>query len=218
MSKLNETGNLEPLASSPPGTQTAAPQLPLPAEASAGALLPEAPMQMQSPPIAQVPLDAEWGDISRKRRPLLGPSIWIFGATLWAYAVMGEWVINFDLSERLAFLSVIAVFAISWYSSTGYVPGGKLREKILPCVFGLGLWSLALLLAAAVFKSSRRADEEGVTVGLWVLAAAAYFIGRYLSTKRELPVSKLVRARTIFVWIVAMLATAIALGSAFESM
>lgn len=154
----------------------------------------------------------------QKSRPLLGGVLWTFGALLWAYLVMGELVVHFELNEVLAVLVVAAVLGISWYGAARHAPAGNLGRKIAPGVLGIVLFFVALVFVSAVFGSSRQRTVEALTVAFWFPALLAYVLGRNLIRAPKPERSRPQRVGVIALWIASSLVTALALLSATTRM
>lgn len=151
-------------------------------------------------------------------RPLLGGSLWVFGALLWAYLVMGELVVNLEVNEAFAMLIVIAASGIAWYGAVRHAPPAKMARRIAPGVIGIVLWVFAVFLAAVLCGTTRRSTVQALTVVFCFPAVAAYFVGRRLTANPKLEVSRRRRAGGIALWVGCSLATAMALLSAVGHM
>ncbi len=202
----------DPAARSPSGGPPSVPPTGDPAPLSATKTN-QAPPPEQSPSLRDPSKSAFAGDV---RRPLLGPSLWIFGALLWAYVVAGEFVVVADFPELIAILGVLLVYATSWFMA---VQGKRSEEldgpwALAPGVLALALWGFTLVCVTAAFGSSSRSDIEAVTIGLWLLGAGVYFLGRRLTGPSKAPRSLSARVRTAGAWLVSGLATIAALVSA----
>jgi hypothetical protein len=100
----------------------------------------------------------------------------IFGALLWAYVVLGEWVVGRSLPEPFAVLCVAAVFGCTWLTSVGRNPGTPALDKIMPGAFAFALWALLLLLSSALPSNGEPSHVEAVSASLCFVGAAAFFV------------------------------------------
>src|SRR5262245_50793704 len=92
------------------------------AEASAPQVQPTAPLLAEPAPLlATVPLDG-WVKPQRVQRPLLGATLWCFGALFWSYLVVGEIVVWTAAPEALGVIAVLGAFGFAWYRATSQVP------------------------------------------------------------------------------------------------
>lgn len=148
----------------------------------------------------------------RRGSPVLGASLWIFGALLWAYVVMGEWVIHLSLPEGLAVLIVAIAYGLAWVTSGRGLGEGAGRWKVVvPGIAALVLFFVILLLVAGLFGSGRRSTVAAVTVCLWFFSAAVYVLGRHLRARPRVTRSRWQAAGTIVLWIVSGLMTLVSL-------
>ena len=164
----------------------------------------------QAPPPAEAAAEADF----RQPRPLLGPSLWVAGASLWAYVVMGELVVEARFPETLAVAVVFGAYAVAWLRSVR--GAGSVALAFAPGIAGPLLCGALVLLTMMLAGSSRRSDVETVTVGLWLIGAATYFVGRRVTALPRPEPSRLRRGGTIAVWLVSGLTTALALVAALE--
>lgn len=141
---------------------------------------------------------------------LLGTSLWLFGALLWTYVVLGEWVVKASFPEPLAILIVIGVFAGSWYVSAK-APSHALRtHPILPGIIAFVSWAILLLLVSTLLGTHRTNEVAYLTVFLWVVGALSFWYGRRLLGDAK-PSSAMVRKWTRVAWGVVGIGTAVAL-------
>ena len=166
-----------------------------------------APAPVAAPPLEQPPFDpAPFATPARARRgrPVLGASFWIFGALLWAFVVMGEWVLKFELPEAFAVLAVLTTAGIAWFSATRHLK--QRSQQVAPAALGLGLFVVTLIFSTMV-STHRRSVEEGVAVLLWFFSAGIYFLGRYLTARPRQGRAALPLAATIAFWLMAGVGT-----------
>jgi hypothetical protein len=108
--------------------------------------------------------------------PRAAATLRIFGALLWAYVVLGEWVIGLALPEPLAVVLVAAVFGLTWRTSVGRGPGTPVLDKVMPGPFALILWLLLLSLSSALPGSAEPSRIEAVSASLCCIGAATFFV------------------------------------------
>ncbi len=147
---------------------------------------------------------------------LLGPSLWVSGALLWGYVVLGELVVNIGFEEGLAVIALFGVLGWSWFRCTKpLLDADRIGRAALVAASGVALFVASLFLITMIFGSSRRSHFETTTVLLCGLGVAAYAAGRRLTA---LPAStrRADRSRLVswFVWIVVGLFTLVAMASA----
>jgi len=147
-------------------------------------------------------------------RPVLGGSLWVFGAVLWAYVVMGEWVLRFDLPEAWGALVVLASYGLAWFSCVEHLraPADRWR-KLTPGALGLVLFVILILLVTSLFGTTRQSVVGGVTLLLWFFAAAFYMLGRRLTGRPRVIQPRRRTAATVALWLVSGLGTIASLGS-----
>jgi hypothetical protein len=142
------------------------------------------------------------------------PTLRIFGALLWAYVVLGEWVVGMRFPEPLALLLVIAVFGLTWAGAVRHDARPLHLGQLEPGLYALALWAAVLLAGAAVPGNSSPARVETVSAALWCVAAFSSFVGR-----RPRPLgARTLRARAVHmaVGIVVALGTALSALSALR--
>ncbi len=176
--------------------------LPLPAQPEA---LPPVPV-----PLPQgLPFDP-WVRPPRVQRPLLGASLWCFGALFWAYLVVGEIVVWTAVPEVLGVLAVLATFGLAWRCSTSQIPDAPRWRWLLPGIVAFFSWLIALGMSTAVFSTGGRKQAEMAALLLWSCAAASYALGRRLTAQYDLPLTQNARAGRIALWVIAGFATLMA--------
>ena len=178
------------------------PSLPPPAEHTA---LPP-PLE---PPLPGFPLDP-WVRPRRVQRPLVGVSLWCFGALLWSYLVVGEIVVWTAVPEALGVLAVMGAFGVAWYHGTSQMPRAPQFRILLPGIIAFLSWLVAVLLSTAVFSTGGRKNAELAALLLWSFSAAAYALGRHLTALNRVSLSTPARTSRIALWVIAGLATLMA--------
>ncbi|HWA77913.1 MAG TPA: hypothetical protein VG937_36515 [Polyangiaceae bacterium] len=156
-------------------------------------------------------------------RPVLGPSLWLFGALLWAYVIAGELVVRSGFPEPLGWLGVLFVLGVTWFFAIerSFVedppaPNERLKRALSPLVAALGLW-IATLIVSTLIGATSRGDLDGlITVGLWLLSLAPFFGGRRMTGNRRPPIDPSRRPLGILLWIGAALVTLVALIPVLE--
>lgn len=154
----------------------------------------------------------------RKPRPVLGSSLWVGGTLLWAYVVMGEWVLTIELPEPLAWLIVLGAYVASWVFAVRRLSPEQRRPHLLlaPGVLGIVWFVFVILFTASLLGSSRRSVVAGLTVMLWFVSAAMFAAGRQLTTRRQGRLRGWRRAGVAALWVVAGLGTLVSLFAALE--
>jgi hypothetical protein len=170
---------------------------------------PSAPPPPLEPPFQGFPLDP-WVRPRRIQRPLVGVSLWCFGALFWSYLVVGEIVVWTAVPEALGVLAVLGAFGVAWYRGTSQMPPAPRFRILLPGIIAFFSWLLTLLMCAAVFDTGGRKNAELAALLLWSFAAAAYALGRHLTALKRVPLSPLARSSRIAFWLIAALATLMA--------
>jgi hypothetical protein len=174
-----------------------------------------APAAVPQPEVDTAAIDSAWPEAAappRRGRPLLGPSLWIFGVLLWAYVVLGELVVTLDFPEPLAVLLVLSALASAWWFSVGRRDSGT--RRIAPGLIAIGLWAGVLALAARA-ESGRSKTVALVTIVLTLFALLSFALGRYLTRVRP-PATKLRRAGRVALWLISALVTLVTLASSMS--
>ncbi len=140
----------------------------------------------------------------------MGLSLWVFGAALWAYTVLGELVVSVEIPEILAWIALAVAVGQNWRTSVRHIPTTEVRRRVEPLGAGILLGLLVLLLCAALLGSYDRSEIEAVTIVLWVLSVAAYAVGRYWAATPKVRASGWARAGGISAWTVTVIATLVA--------
>lgn len=184
--------------------------------ASSPPLLPEELGSAQ--PRAHQALELSTAPTPSATRLLMGASLWTYGALLWAYVVMGEWVLGAKLPEVLGLGVVLMSFGLAWSASVRDArrAGADRWKLVTPGVTGLVLFALTIALASLLFASSRRGSVAATTVGLWLFAAAVYAAGRVLTARRKAKLSGWQLARSIALWVLSGLVTLVSMLAALS--
>jgi len=156
-----------------------------------------------------LPLDDLVGP-RRVPRPLLGVSLWCFGALFWSYLVVGEIVVWTAVPEILGVLAVLGAFAVAWSHGTSQMPRAAVVRRLVPGLIAFFSWLVALVVSTAVFSTGGRSKAEMAALLLWSFAASSYALGRHLTGLKRVPLSKPARAGRIACWVIAALATLMA--------
>ena len=170
---------------------------------------PPAPPWPPERPFQDLPLYALAGP-RRVQRPLLGVSLWCFGALFWAYLVVGELVVWTAFPEALGVLAVLGAFGIAWHQGTSQMPPAPRWRILLPGIVAFCLWLITLVVSTALFSTGGRKNAELAALLLWSFAAAAYTLGRRLTALNHVSLSPPARARRVVFWLIAGLATLLA--------
>jgi hypothetical protein len=143
---------------------------------------------------------------------LLARALWIAGALLWAYVVIGQLVVQQDLPEPLGLVALIGVIGACWFIC---LRGGSLAPS-LTRTLEIGTAVLAVLFFAASIALAivigSHTEENAVTLMLWLLSLIAFFVGRHFPRRHQPPSMSQHLAMFIGLWICAAVATLIALG------
>ncbi len=135
-------------------------------------------------------LDSEFISPFRKvsrLRPIFGPSIWTFGALLWAYVVLGEYTTAGFIGEAIAGALLILVAAVSWTiavrRSLATPPRrfGVLGRTLFPGAIALLLSIFCALFMNFVGESSHQNPDVPMTLAFMVLGMLAFFGGKRLT-------------------------------------
>jgi hypothetical protein len=156
-----------------------------------------------------LPLDP-WVQPQRVQRPLLGASLWCFGALFWAYLVVGEIMVWTAVPEAFGILAVLVTFGLAWYRATSQLPHAPRWRWLLPGIVAFFAWLITLILSSAVFSTGGRKQAELAALLLWSFAGTAYALGRHLTAQQRVPSSPNARARSIVLWLIAGIATLMA--------
>lgn len=139
-------------------------------------------------------------------------TLWISGALLWAYVVSGEYVIRADLPEVLGVLGVLGALAASWHKATSSLPADPLWPRALPGLLALGLGAAVVIFGLIVADALHFGHSELFGLVLLALGVLSYFAGRRLTKlPAALPASRGRRAISVVLWMIASVATLIAL-------
>jgi hypothetical protein len=160
---------------------------------------------------------------ARPSRPMLGPSLWLFGALLWAYVVAGELVVRSSFPEPLGWLGLMFVLGTTWFFAIERsfvedppVPNERAKRVFVPLAAAIGLW-LATLILSTVIGATTPGDLDGlITVGLWLFSLAPFFVGRRMTGTQHPAIDPSRRPLAILLWIGATLVTLVALIPVLE--
>jgi len=170
---------------------------------------PTAPASPAEPAFQGLLLDDLVGP-QRVQRPLVGVSLWCFGALFWSYLVVGEIVVWTSVPEVLGVLAVVGAFGLAWYRGTSQMPRAPHFRILLPGIIAFFSWLVMLAMSTAVFSTGGRRNAELAALLLWCFAASVYALGRHLTALKRVPLSTPARAGRIACWVIAALATLMA--------
>jgi uncharacterized membrane protein SirB2 len=144
--------------------------------------------------------------------PFFGQTLWIFGAFLWGYVVIGEFVTNLGLPELSGVVALLGVLALAVLRALETARANRARwlRQVGPVAAGILLFTLIVLLALSL-ATSVAVKPGALSVALWFVAAFALFAGRYW-TRRDRPRRKL-GVWDYFAWAMSGVATLVALLS-----
>ena len=151
-----------------------------------------------------------WVRPQRVQRPIIGATLWCFGALFWAYLVVGEIVVWTAFPEALGILSVLIAFGLAWHRATSQLPQAPRWRWLLPGIVAFFSWVLTLAICSAVFSTGGRKEAELAALLLWSFAGATYALGRHLTAQHRVSLSPNARAGRIALWLIAGIATLMA--------
>jgi hypothetical protein len=119
--------------------------------------------------------------------PIIGPGLWIFGAMLWAYVVLGEYTTAGFIGEAISVSLLTFAVGACWYFAVQRcsVPSQRkfvrLGRALVP-----GFIALLLLVGCALFmnfvgESSHQNQDVPMTLAFMVIGILAFFGGRRLT-------------------------------------
>jgi hypothetical protein len=180
-----------------------------PAELTVPPVEPAPPPAPPVPPPYGSPGDG-WVRPRRVQRPVLGATLWCFGALFWSYLVVGEIVVWTAVPEAFGVLAVLATFGIAWYRATSQMPPAPRRHWLLPGILAFFSWLVALVISMIVFATDGRKQAELAALMLWSVAAGTYTLGRHLTAQEHVPLTANARKGRIALWLIAGIATLMA--------
>jgi hypothetical protein len=135
--------------------------------------------------------------------PIVGPALWIFGALLWAYAVIGELIVQLEFPELVGVVIVLAAVARAWFVTVRHLPPKARRSvrALLPVLLALLSWVLFLAIVSMVLGGGGRSEIEAVTLLLWAVGVIAYVFGRRLTRAPAPATARFGRAGAIAAWV-----------------
>ncbi|HYP97224.1 MAG TPA: hypothetical protein VER96_01035 [Polyangiaceae bacterium] len=151
-----------------------------------------------------------WVRPPRVQRPMIGATLWCFGALFWAYLVVGEIVVWTAFPEALGILAVLIAFGLAWHRATSQLPQAPRWRWLLPGIVAFFSWVFTLLISSAAFSTGGRKEAELVALLLWAFAGASYALGRHLTAQQAVPMNPNARAGRIALWLIAGIATLMA--------
>jgi hypothetical protein len=176
---------------------------PLPAPA-------EPPIPVEPAPLPRgIQLDP-WVRPQRVPRPIVGASLWSFGALFWSYLVVGELVLWTAAPEALGVIAVLGTFGLAWYRATSQLPPAPRWRWLLPGIIAFVSWLLMLLISIALFSTGARKQAELAALLLWSFAASSYALGRHLTAQYHVSSSTPARTGRIALWLITGIATLMA--------
>ena len=147
----------------------------------------------EAPPVA--PQETIASPAPRRSWPLLGPTLWVFGAAMWAYVTMGELATTyvssahmFLVGEGVAVLFVLGATGGAWWmairASLASAPARSTPRAISRgagvALLAFLLWSFVTFVVSAFGLSSHHNLDGKITVCLLLLAGGATAGGRRL--------------------------------------
>jgi len=171
--------------------------------------IPPPPPIEAGPPLPQAAaLPVEFA--GRRVRPLLGPSLWIFGMLLWAQVVFGTFVVDKDMPEPYALLAVLLVVVLGWVLSVLQRQDTRRLafRHVAPLIVALSFWAGAMLFALLVAAGT--GAGEGVGFLLVPLGIIALILGRRSAGPLRQPATVVRKALIALIWLMAILTTFVA--------
>ena len=154
---------------------------------------------------------------ARETRPVLGPALWLFGAMLWAYVIVGQLVVEEGFPEMLGLLGLLFVIGVTWFfaiersfSEDPPTPETRLARIVRPFALAFGLWLLTTLLSTVIGMSTFGNLDSAITLTLWSFSLIPFFVGRRMTGGRAASIDKSRRPLGILLWIGAALVTVVA--------
>jgi hypothetical protein len=133
------------------------------------------------------------------RRSVFGPTVWICGALIWSYVVLGQLVIEANFPEALAWLIVAGVFAGVWSRAQR---GGSLWRTWAPGMLAALLFLFEVGLTSSFLGTSRRSVAAAVGLALCLFGIAQFFVGRSLTAAPALELHRNQRIALIVTWVI----------------
>jgi len=171
---------------------------------------------LEPPPVAPPLPDVPFETLVRADRghPVLGPSLWTFGALLWAYLVMGECVLSFGLPEAVGAVMVLLAYGLAWFAAVPDLTAPANRgQKLVPGCIGLVLFIVTLFFTTTLFGTTRRSHIAFITLLLWFFSATMFLLGRRWTVRTRTRRQRWPVAGTVLLWIISGLTTLVALAS-----
>lgn len=141
---------------------------------------------------------------------VVGPALWICGALLWSYVVLGELVIEAKFPEALAWLLMAGAYAGTWLRS---VRPGRLFHRVGPGILGLVWFVFVLLFVTSLLGTHRRSTAAAVAVGVLLLGVAAFYSGRAFTSPPKVELHTAQRTFLIIGWVIIWGTTGLVLVS-----
>jgi len=146
-------------------------------------------------------------------RQIVTRAVWMTGALLWAYTVLGEFVYHADgFPEAVAIVALLSALAIPWFRSVRVLPRDK-RWRLVTVGSGIAAivsWLAVVTLVSLLLGNTRRSEYEATTLLVWVVGVVLYFVGRRVTRLPAIPRSAGRTVGGILLWIVVGLATFVA--------
>jgi hypothetical protein len=144
--------------------------------------------------------------------PLVAQVLWMFGALLWGYVVLGELVTNRGMPELLAIILLLMILGFAAFVARELPRKNRapLTRKLGPVAGALGLF-VAVLVVTISLAATAGAHHGAVSVALWFVAAFALLGGRH-TARREQQRAPLA-LRDYFAWAACGMTTLFALLS-----
>ena len=152
-------------------------------------------------------------------RPLLGPALWIGGATLWAYVVAGQFVLRADMPEVLGIGFVVGVMV-----STAYLACGRSLERlpargaeaqrarfVKPTWVGVAVAAGVVVLISLLLT---RAGDGPAMLLLLLISLAGVVLGKRFTGRPLTPLRGGRRALGVVLWITSVVLALMVVTSA----
>lgn len=152
-------------------------------------------------------------------RPLLGPALWIAGATLWAYVVAGQFVLRAQMPEVLGIGLVVGVLVTTAYLACGrsleLLPARGAEEQrrrfVKPTWVGVVVAAGAVLVFSLIFSG---AGDGPVMLFLLLASLVGVILGKRFTGRPRTQLSFGRRVLGVGLWLSAVLLALIVILSA----
>lgn len=172
----------------------------------------EAAPAPQPPPAAPVLVSSPAVFHAARPRPVLGPSLSVFGVMLWSYVVFGQFTTSWlpggaPLGEGTAVFFVFVASVVAWVLAVrrSLVVSVRGQQGIAGRAIRIGVlawaWWLVTVVLASLFGQASGKNLDGPITGLLVLLSAfAVVQGRRLTLPERPPLTQRERVIARLLW------------------